>query len=205
MCTCAGTPAWLWTTRPWRWMWVGPLAPSTSRLRDGAHAQPHEHQRHGKLEPVRRGRRHFRAQPHEHGAGQNERERVAEAPPDAHQRGSREAALAADQRGHRREVIRLQGMAHAEQRSEPRACEELQDWHDWMIENGCYCSVNTGWPRWVRSSSTHVMQPHEHRRFGSERGARIAVDRGDRAALPPRGDGRQQQDSFHRGEALADT
>ena len=99
-------------------------------LIDGAPSEADEHERHAELERVRDARRHLRAQEDEHGADHEQRQRVAEPPARAEERRLVAAALARDERGDRGEVIRLERVAHAEQRSEPGAGDEFENWHD---------------------------------------------------------------------------
>ena len=62
--------------------------------------------------------------------GGDQRERVPETPAGAEQRRLVAVALAGDERGHGREMIRLEGVTHAEQRAEARAGHEFEYWHD---------------------------------------------------------------------------
>ncbi len=75
-------------------------------------------------------RRKFRAEHHQHCADDDEAGRVTESPAHSEQRRLHAIALAAHERRHRRKVIGLERVAHAEQRSEPGTGEELENWHN---------------------------------------------------------------------------
>ncbi len=95
-----------------------------------AEAEADQHRRDTELEEVGDARRHLRPQHDQHGADDDERAGVAEAPERAEQRGARAAALAGDERGDRRQVIRFERVPHAEERAEAGTGEKLEYWHN---------------------------------------------------------------------------
>ena len=103
----------------------------TCRQRDRAHAQADQHQRHAELEHIGDRRRHLRAKHDEGGADNNEGSGVADAPAETQPRGAEPILLPAHHRRHGGQMIGLEGVAHAEQRSEAGTGNEFDDWHNW--------------------------------------------------------------------------
>ena len=96
---------------------------------DRSEPEADQHRRDGKLEGIRHPGRQFGSHEDERGADDQKGERMANAPPRAKQCGAEAAALPADERCHRRQVVGLEGMAHPQQRSEPGPCQDLDQRH----------------------------------------------------------------------------
>ena len=104
----------------------GAVSALPRRVVDRTQAEADQHQRHRELEPVGCRRRQLGAQDDEHDAGRDQRQRVSEPPAGAHPGRLDAAALPGDERRDRGEMIRLEGVAHPEQRSEARAGHEFE-------------------------------------------------------------------------------
>ena len=96
---------------------------------DRAEPEGNQHRRNGKLERVRHPWRQFGTHDDERSANNEQGQGMAYAPPGAEQGGADATALTADERRHRGEVVGLEGMAHAEQRSESGAGQQLKQRH----------------------------------------------------------------------------
>ena len=94
-----------------------------------AQTEPDQHDRDEQLEEIAGAGGHLRSQQHERGAHGEERQRVADAPADAEQRGLASFALVRDERRHRREMIRLERVPHAEQRTQARTGDQVKKGH----------------------------------------------------------------------------
>ena len=106
-----------------------PVRALPRRLHDRANAEPDEHDSDRELEQIRHRRRHFRAEQHEQRSHDDQSQRMAQAPGEPEQRGAHAAPFTADERRHRREMIRLERVPHPDERSESRAGEEFEDGH----------------------------------------------------------------------------
>ena len=101
-----------------------------NRLHHGTRAERDQHGRDEQFEDVCHTGREFGTKHDKDRTDDHEPCGVPQTPAGAEQCRLETVAFAADQRGHRREMIGLESVAHAEQRSEARAGKEFENWHN---------------------------------------------------------------------------